>query len=332
MKKKQKSGKEFHEAAHDFIETRKASMNDRKKASDERRRSRREQREKQKDQERKEWEDKHEGKKWRPKSRWCPVSNYDRELGRSMTFPSTQELEVEHNDFETAIQRSISATSKGNPVEDSLIERALRASVAELQTAREQGADHEAMNRALEASIKEAARAKAEAESHPKEDAEHEEQLRLALQKSLEEYQLAHQPTHERGLYHDDGSEWSDSDVGAEEKEAFKLALVESKRAHAEQAVATETNAQDEDLQKAIEESKASHQKHGEDLERQKTEEEIVMEYVKKQSLAEEEHKKAQVEAKEISVSGNGKIEEEDEDEEVKKAIELSLKGDAAAV
>jgi hypothetical protein len=269
---------------------------DRKKASDERRKAKREEHEKEKAKGHKKSEAEPAGTAWKPKSRWCPITRYDHGLARSMTFPATHELETEHGDFETAIQHSITATSKGNPAEDKVLERALRASVAELQSSKGGDGDPEALDRALEASIKEAARARAESEAQVKEQADHEAELRLAIQQSMEDFHLSNQPTDEHH-YHDEDSDWSD--VDSEERESFKLALTESKKMHDEK-VAVPTDDLDEETKRAIEESKASYEKHGEELTKAKTEEEIVLEYVKKQSLAEAEHKKAVTETTEI--------------------------------
>lgn len=51
------------------------------------------------------------------------------------------------------------------------------------------------------------------------------------------------------------------------------------------------------------------------------TEEEIVLEYVKKQSLAEEEHRKA-MQGKQKAPTGGA----DDEDDQLKRAIEESMK------
>ncbi|KAJ4173191.1 hypothetical protein NW754_012199 [Fusarium falciforme] len=71
----------------------------------------------------------------------------------------------------------------------------------------------------------------------------------------------------------------------------------------------------DEELERAIAASKEAMAKE----ESQRTEEEIVMEYVKKQSLAEEEYRQQMM-------KGKGKADEENEDEELRRAMEESLK------
>lgn len=71
----------------------------------------------------------------------------------------------------------------------------------------------------------------------------------------------------------------------------------------------------DEELERAIAASKEAMAEEAS----QRTEEEIVMEYVKKQSLAEEEYRQKMM-------KGKGKVDEEDEDEELRRAMEESLK------
>jgi hypothetical protein len=71
----------------------------------------------------------------------------------------------------------------------------------------------------------------------------------------------------------------------------------------------------DEELERAIAASKEAMAKEAS----QRTEEDIVMEYVKKQSLAEEEYRQQMM-------KGKGKADEEDEDEELRRAMEESLK------
>jgi hypothetical protein len=95
-------------------------------------------------------------------------------------------------------------------------------------------------------------------------------------------------------------------------------------------------------LRHAIEESERSHHTWEEEMARQRTEEEIVLEYVKKQSLAEEEFRLAKAREREATAvkgkavvsshrqgEGEGRMGEngeEEEDEELRRAIEESLR------
>ncbi|KAI9872812.1 MAG: hypothetical protein M1823_008077, partial [Watsoniomyces obsoletus] len=73
-------------------------------------------------------------------------------------------IDTMHDEFEEAIQKSVTATSRGNPDEDALIERAIRASVKELQQAQSADGNHddETYQKAVKASIEEAKKARAE--------------------------------------------------------------------------------------------------------------------------------------------------------------------------
>ncbi|KAK4964135.1 hypothetical protein LTR66_012461 [Elasticomyces elasticus] len=201
------------------------------------------------------------------------------------TVPRTQDAEdIEDADFEQAIRLSVQETSKGDPEEDEQIERAIRASVAELQRqpqhGRQQYDDVEAIHRAMEASI---------VEARASGDVEHTEAMEAALKESIE-----HQ-RHERAV----DSE-GDSGSVTENDEHYQMAVRESKRP----ARAGNTNGgyddddtddgHDVELGKAME---ASHASHAEES-RAKSEEDIVLEYIKKQSLAEEELRKSLAEKK----------------------------------
>jgi UDP:flavonoid glycosyltransferase YjiC (YdhE family) len=253
--------------------------------------------------------------------KYCPF-DHGEGLHRSQTFPSPQHPfstpeVVEAIDYEEAIQKSVTATSRGNPQEDAIIERALRASVRELQQAQENGEiENEAYQRAVAASVLEAKRARGELtakdeKSNPMEDAgvtdEDDMELTRALTQSLQDQNISqqHPPPYENSQHHrgQDGEHdlSSDSGLGTDDEEDFKRTLEESKRLHTENQnkqsamstneVAGGTDDDDHDLKRAITESETEHKMREETLARQKTEEEIVLEYVKKQSLLEEQHK-----------------------------------------
>ena len=147
-----------------------------------------------------------------------------------------------HAEYEEAIKKSVAATSRGDPEEDAMVERALRASVKELQQQQQSGivsAGHGSEPQ--------------EAGAHRGDD--HDEELQRALTQSAEEHHRKQNQTTNGG--HNDHDDDNDAD-----------------------------------LQRAVTES----QRHADDVHRQKTEEEIVMEYVKKQSLAEEEARQKKAE------------------------------------
>lgn len=243
------------------------------------------------------------------------------------TRSSADLLSANEADFEEAIARSVTQTSRGNPGEDAMIERALRASVKALRSNPEPITDanqDEVLQRAVDASIAEAERARTEsASSHlqrtlsPEEirphDVDEKAALRRALTASLEDYQHG---GHQISMVEND----MDSDT--EDDESYRQAIEASKEttpgAHPTDqttgitmtdhdddeevkraiAVSLAGNSEgktmdddDEELRRAMTLSEEETKQREAALEKQRTEEEIVMEYIKKQSLLEEEHR-----------------------------------------
>ncbi|KAI9820095.1 MAG: hypothetical protein M1832_003802 [Thelocarpon impressellum] len=230
-------------------------------------------------------------------------------LQHAATFPSATGPAVDAARFEEAIKRSVALTSRGDAEQDILIERAIRASVSELVAAR--GAhvgEAAAMDRAIDASVAEASRG-----PRGRHDAPDNAALQSSLQQSLQD-----RPVEREG----GGKNASDdSAIGTDDDEDVKRALEESKR-DAAVAVHASSRADDVALQAAIEESKRSHEQREDELTRTKTEEEIVMEYIRKQSLAEEELRRA----REEKGGGEKTVATEESAEELKRAMEESLK------
>jgi hypothetical protein len=212
-------------------------------------------------------------------------------LAHASTFPQPHTLHdpqdaADDADLEEAIRLSVAQTSQGNPGEDALIERAIRASVAELRRPVLDGEDEEAaLQRAMRASISEASASGATEEEK--------RVLEEVLRKSLAETRRLH----------GSDSEW-DSDLDTEDDENVKKALEMSKAADAAAGAEWMLKAggiedEDEALRKAVEESRLEEERKTSALEKQKTEEEIVLEYVMKQSLVEEEHRRKMLGRKE---------------------------------
>jgi hypothetical protein len=106
---------------------------------------------------------------------------------------------------------------------------------------------------------------------------------------------------------------------GADDEEEIRKAIEASQAEHARQQSVGEGNDDEDALKRAIEESERAHQEELARVSAQQTEEDIILEYIKKQSLAEEEYR----------LKGKGKEatgHEDDDDEELKKAIEESIK------
>jgi hypothetical protein len=211
-----------------------------------------------------------------------------------------EEEAAERRDLESAIRASISDTSRGDPDEDEMIAQAIRASIAELERpASRDEDDEETLQRALKASLQEAS----------KHGASEEEQRALeeTLRRSLVD--TAPGKTKRSGEGSESDNEWdSDTDEGdTEDDEVYRKIIAESKHMHSKEAAVVEaepeadkrtaasadtTHDEDSHFQKALEESERVERERMEALQKQKSEEEIVMEYVKKQSLAEEEDRK----------------------------------------
>ncbi|KAG9242487.1 glycosyltransferase family 1 protein [Calycina marina] len=247
--------------------------------------------------------------------RSCPFCRRDRPHSHKpkavQEASDSHDVQLNTNDeFEEAIRASVAATSRGDPAEDLVIERAIRASVRELQKG--PGVDgQEAVNRAIAASISEANRRREQAGGGLQmtaEEAEHERALEKSIQESLANYHLtdptgyAPVPTYEENDYDED----------------LRLAIEMSKK---QSVVSVDPiDSDDSVVKRAIEESK-----------RLRTEEEIVLDYVKKQTLLEEQHRKA------VAAQGKSREESDVEDrdsdadaEALRRAIEESMRGSDA--
>lgn len=260
-----------------------------------------------------------------------------RETSKSHSRPRFASLHPSYRkdgaDFERAIQASVAATSKGNADEDLLIEKAIRASVAELQAAEKEGDDDkDAVQRAIRASVAEASRARQQrrkvgqaaggtgggggsssgtttttavvVEEPDAEEAEHDRELEAALERSVTQEQprhpLAEVDFDDSGPDTDDDCDDNDDDGeegdGGDDEDAEELrqAMHLSKLTS---AAVDDAQEDDADLREAIRLSQQAHAADQEKLDRSKTEEEIVLEYVKRQSLAETQFKQEAIAA-----------------------------------
>lgn len=116
-------------------------------------------------------------------------SGYDLPTQIDRPYPSVILTDSDNAAFEQAIQEAVAATSRGDLEQDRLIEKAIRASVIELQSASRKGDHDEAIDRAIQASIIEVTRAWTEESpsgstaTHDVKD--HKEKLRAALHRSV---------------------------------------------------------------------------------------------------------------------------------------------------
>jgi hypothetical protein len=180
-------------------------------------------------------------------------------------IPSKFQPNDENPEFEQAIQASIAATSRGNEAEDTMIERAIRASIRELQDgAGDAISDQDALNRAIQASISTTRRHPTEESGSADEDTVYQTILEKSIRDSLASYNLNRDTTVARQR------------INKLANKNLRLVPVSNNP----KAVAVYSD-EDEDLELAIRRSK-------EDYERSGVEEEIVMQYMKRQSLVEE--------------------------------------------
>jgi hypothetical protein len=212
--------------------------------------------------------------------------------------------------MERAIRESVNQTSRGDPNEDAMIEAQIRSSVNEMRRVAEEQRRQEQQRKLGDWKQRPSEPAAPPAWADEKtggagaEDITDEEFEALIAE-------AARRSVMAQGRYSSDDEE---------EDKDLERALRESQGTAA--AAAAEDGA-DEELRRAMEESERAHK---EDLARRTTErseEEVIMEYVRKQSLAEEEFRRLKAQGKQAQGAASGGGDEEDED--LKKAIEESL-------
>ncbi len=217
------------------------------------------------------------------------------------------------DELERAIRESVRQTSHGDPDEDAHIEQVIRASLVEMQHIAQSSRDEKKVAPGPDASelpdIAELDGAPATAHgSNDITDEEFQELIAMAVQQSLTEQQASAAPGH----------------ATAEEDDEFRRALEESRvyKPSLPRRAAGEGNDGDEDaeqMRRAIEESERAHR---EQMVRDRTEEDIVMDFVKRQSLAEDEFRRQRTKGKgKIAAAGD-----DDDDNDLKRALEESLR------
>jgi len=245
-----------------------------------------------------------------------PPPHYANSAERAASFVAQDE--AERIELEAAIKASVSETSRGDPAEDELIARAIRASMVELQ--REpapQESEEEALHRAMQASLEEAQRSGVSEEEQ--------KVLEETLRRSLVD--AGEQRGRKGKKEHGSDSEWdSDSEDEEDEEELFQRVAAESKelqRLHlegsADEYLSTVAGAQtdslvkggsgeedEEELKRVLEESERAERERRVAEEKLKSEEEVVMEYVKKQSLREEELRRRRMEGRDVVGESSG--------------------------
>jgi hypothetical protein len=217
---------------------------------------------------------------------------------------------VENEEFEQAIRESVQQTSKGDKDEDARVEQAIRASVLEMRRIAEQGRD-------VKAPVAENAGqavGEADVERHAALAAVGADQDLTNV--SDEEYQALIEEAVKRSLAQQGGLQQGQGHV--DDDEELRQAIEHSKRSA--ETGRGEHHDDEEAVRRAMMESERAHQ---EQLEKEKAEEQIVLEFIKKQSVAEEELRRQRAKGKGVA-GDNG--EGEEHDEELKRAMEESLR------
>lgn len=212
--------------------------------------------------------------------------------------------------MERAIRESVNQTSRGDPNEDAMIEAQIRSSVKEMRRIADEQRLQEQQRqlgdwkqRPSEPSAPPAWAD--EKKAGPGADEITDEEFEALIAEAARQSVIA------QGQHH--GSEDEDLERALQESQSQGAAA-----GHGGESAA------DEELRKAMEESERAHR---EDLARRTTErseEEVILEYVKKQSLAEEEFRRLKAQGKQPEGAAAGVGGDED-DEDLKKAIEESL-------
>lgn len=218
----------------------------------------------------------------------------------------------EGEDMERAIQESVAKTSRGNKEEDATIEAQIRASVMEMRRiADQQRGELRDWKQPVQPPPPE--KSSAGQPGHDITDEEYEALVEQAVRQSLANQSAGSQ-----------SSSGQEQRVATGEHSELQRLIAESIRASAaENAVSGSGGGADDDdveLKKAIEESEKAHKEHLARNSTAKSEEDIIMEFVRQQSLAEEEFRKKK--------KGKGKVagNEDDDDEDLKRAMEESLR------
>jgi hypothetical protein len=233
------------------------------------------------------------------------------------------EEEEEQRELERAIAASVAEASRGDPDEDRLVASAIRASIAELENAPPGSTtaadEEEARKRAMTASMQEAGKSNVTEEEQ--------KALEETLRKSLLETSRRSRKDAEREWDDDDTegdedfqriieeskkiaqmheknpNQFQTGEQGAQQEsgmmEAMSQAIAANEDEPAPPGLGTASTHDDKhheddddtEMKKVLQESEQAEKERLGKLEKQKTEEDIVMEYVRKQSLLEEEHR-----------------------------------------
>jgi hypothetical protein len=190
-------------------------------------------------------------------------------------------------EVDETIQRLVQETSRGNPEDDASVEQSIRDSVYQLQRQHQEAGDHQADHEAM---LQAVAASEAEAQRQVNEALKYEEELKKVMAQSLKEQRsIASASNWESEQSLDDSQGGKVEPTGQQwEMMARKAGVAASASSGAQPPLYYDPGHVAGTTQSAFEAQQWSQQ--GEKTAQEKTEEEIVMEYVKKQSLLEAHH------------------------------------------
>lgn len=222
---------------------------------------------------------------------------------------------LDNDEMDRAIRESVAQTSRGDRAEDARIEEQMRASVREMRRIAEENRRFE-----LERGMRDFKERPAESSGlldrkGPLPEDITEEEFEALIEEAVRQSMAGQGEGGSIGL-EDHGLVGAGNDH-ADEDEQLRQALEASKR------TTTGADDDDDDLKKALEDSERAHREHLARRSTERSEEDIILEYVKKQSLAEEEFRRQKAKGKAATAPGDNT---EDDDEALRTALEESLK------
>jgi hypothetical protein len=240
---------------------------------------------------------------------------------------------LEPEDLENAIRESVKRTSRGNKDEDERVEKQIRASMVEMRKIAQQNRDFRqppppaaTSGGRAEGNVSQPPSQGSAGPSHATADVDDgddltnvaDDEYAALIQRAVQE-SLRHGTSGPRR--HDQDDEGDDD----EDDEALQVALAAS-RSLDDMGAAEQSSHHDEDLRRALQESERVHREQQPDQAAAMTDEEVLLEHAKQQSLAEENLRRQKAKGKAVAVAGTGDEDEDDEDDDLKRALEESLK------
>ncbi|KAF3918122.1 hypothetical protein ABW21_db0209590 [Orbilia brochopaga] len=210
-----------------------------------------------------------------------PLSPLERQLAAQQTLAGLEN----HAQLEEAIQESVRLTSRGDPQEDQMVEHAIRASLAEVVNQDSEEDDDLVLTRAITASLQ------TRTDDH---DEEHAEALRQAITRSLTEPVSPKQDVDPeelaRAIEESKYAQQPPAEDGGDLELALQISRHEEEERKRRDTLEQHPQNEDEDeLKRALEISKQEE----EAKRKEKEEEEVVMKYVMRMSIAEQKYKAA---------------------------------------